>query len=724
MIFRKSLKNRKAVSVLLAGMAFLFFSCQALPLKKSTQVKDPFQDNYIQAVKEYREGNYERAVESLGILLNENPEHPEAAALKNYLISSLYYTGKYQDALTNAITWLQEYPDNPERYSVQKISGLSSRKLGYFFDAFFWMLKSHESAVLLNTSKSERDDISEGIKEIIHDCSLEDLNGIIELSNIEPYQPDIYYKLASIYLLNENLSKSRHYAALLLDETNDINWKSKAELILADINKIADVRRNAIGCLLPLKGSYSLYGKELLKGIQLGMEIFDNRDGLEPIELIIKNTNGEEADTLSAIDELVNNEKVLAIIGPLASIPSSAAGRKAQASGVPIITFTQRQGITEEGDMVFRNFLTPSKEVEAVLKKAVHDMGMTRFGIFHPDTPYGRYFMNLFWDRVEEMGSEITAVESYLPVDTDFTDGIKKMTGLYYPRPESIVKMLEEEKRKEDLAKLEDFGFEEIVMQPEQLILIELVDPECPCDLVPDELILAEFIPVPVDDGENTDVEPEENAEAESEEGVESEEEEEEPEPIDDFDAVFIPDNPENIALIAPQFPFNDIYNIPYLGTSLWMSDELMNTTAEYIQGAVFPTGFYVDNDSTDVSEFVRLYNESYGEDPGILAASGYDTIKLIRHILSNMEIITRSDFRKALMKNDEYTGITGKISFDEDGEVEKDPVLLTVHGRNLHTIQLNPPPPDELEPSLEDDFPQESMSAINNPDTDSPSIN
>jgi hypothetical protein len=271
--------------------------------------------------------------------------------------------------------------------------------------------------------------------------------------------------------------------------------------------------------------------------------------------------------------------------------------------------------------------------------------------------------------------------------------------------------MLEEEKRKEELAELEELGFEEIILQPEQLPIIELIDPDCPCDLVPDELILAELIPEPVDDEENTELEPEDNLKVESEEDADSKEEEEEPEPIDDFDAVFIPDNPENIALIAPQFPFNNIYNIPYLGTSLWMSDELLNTTAEYIQGAVFPSGFYVDNDSMEVSEFVRLYNESYGEDPGILAASGYDTIKLIRHILSSMDIITRSDFRKALVENDEYRGITGKISFDEYGEVEKDPVLLTVYGRSLHTIQLNPPPPVKPELSLESDNASENLS-------------
>lgn len=525
--------------------------------------------------------------------------------------------------------------------------------------------------------------------------------------------------MSGIYLENGNYYRARNYAALLLETVDDKDWESKGRLLLADINRNielrGDVKRNAIGCLLPLKGSYALYGKELLKGIQLGMEIFQSRNDIESIELIIKNTNGTEEDTLSAINDLVNNEKVIAMVGPLASMPSAAAGKRAQSRGVPIITFTQRQGITEEGDMVFRNFLTPSKEVEVILKKAVNDMGMKRFGVFYPDTPYGNFFMNLFWDKVEEMGCEIAAVESYSPGDTDFTGGIKKMVGLYYPRPESITKMLEEEKWNEEIAELEEFGLEEIFIMPGDAFLLEMADIDCPVDFTFDEAVMAEYMNLPEEDEEPV----EEVAAAEVEEPA-AEEEEEELEPIDDFDAVFIPDNSENIALIAPQFPFNRVFNVPFLGTSLWMSDELIDTTADYLQGAVFPTGFYINQDSVEMKEFVRLYNESFGEDPGILAATGYETIRLIKHILSDIEIMTRYDFQKALVENDGYTGINGKVSFDEYGEVEKDPVLLTVYGRRLHTIKLNPPPPEVPEPLTETDIPRENLSNINEPDEDS----
>jgi hypothetical protein len=169
---------------------------------------------------------------------------------------------------------------------------------------------------------------------------------------------------------------------------------------------------------------------------------------------------------------------------------------------------------------------------------------------------------------------------------------------------------------------------------------------------------------------------------------TEEETEEEEPEPIVDFDAVFIPDDYRNFALIAPQFPFySREFNGPFIGTSWGLSDELIETTGSYIQGSVFPAGFYIDSDSENVKEFVTAYRDNFDSDPGIFAANGYDTIRLIKEILKDFNIRTRREFQMSLFEDNNFIGVTGKISFDKTGEVEKEPFLLTVYGRRLHVL-------------------------------------
>jgi ABC-type branched-subunit amino acid transport system substrate-binding protein len=322
------------------------------------------------------------------------------------------------------------------------------------------------------------------------------------------------------------------------------------------------------------------------------------------------------------VEELALKEKVMAIIGPLASKPALAAAKKAQELGIPIITLTQRDGITAEGEMVFRNFLTPSKEVKTVLDKMMAQGGLNRFAILYPDNSYGRFFMNLFWDGVEQLGGVITAVESYHPDETDFAAQIKKMVGLYYPRPEPVGEELENEENLDD---------------------------------------------------EQDEDEPDS---------------EEEPEPIVDFDAVFIPDNHHKVALIAPHFPFHNVFNILFLGTSLWQSSELIETSGDYVQGAIFPSGFFEKSSSETIKEFVELYKENFESEPGALAANGYDTTRFLKRLKAERKIRTREDFLKALLAHDSFFyGVTGRISFDAQGEVEKDPILLTISGRHLFSL-------------------------------------
>jgi ABC-type branched-subunit amino acid transport system substrate-binding protein len=265
--------------------------------------------------------------------------------------------------------------------------------------------------------------------------------------------------------------------------------------------------------------------------------------------------------------------------------------------------------------MVFRNFLTPSKEIKRLLNPEIFEMGIKRFAILYPDNSYGRFFMNLFWDRLEEIGGTVTAVESYDPDTTDFGDQIKKMTGLYYPRPHSLVRKLSEMRTPEE---------EESSVYPE------------------------------------------------------------EPEPIIEFDAIFIPDNFQRVAMIAPQLVYHDVLDVLLMGTSLWQSPELIENAGDYVQDSIFPSGFFESPEESCVIDFVEEYSAAFDTMPGILAATGYDTIVLLKHMMANNGVRTRGELKDALLECRDFPGLTGNLIFNPEGEVEKEPVLLTVTGRRM----------------------------------------
>jgi branched-chain amino acid transport system substrate-binding protein len=644
----------RAIPVIFAGIALFALACQPRARVEKPPQLTPDEALFSAAESDFGAGNYESAMKAYERYLEHFPEGPNAktalyrisqiftfgydyekalAVLKNFLreypgdpqaavveydMAYLYYRlGDYERSRLTAMEWIGRYPDHPHMGDTLILLGQNLIALQDRPKAFYWWRMAYDA---LRDSPPEQKRVEDRMIGLIEGAELEELMEMAGYAENSVFAPPIYYKIASLHMAEKRYREAKVAAMALVRSTPDQFWVDIGRRILEKVARELSVKANTVGCLLPLSGPFAIYGQEVLNGIQLGMGIFGQSEENPGLELIIEDTAGQAGQTVSQVEKLVKESKVVAIVGPLASKAAAAASQKAQELGVPIITLTQREGVTAEGDMVFRNFLTPSKEIRTLLQTAVNEMGLSRFGILYPDNRYGHFFMNLFWDELESRGGYVTAVESYDPEETDFAAPIKKMVGLYYPRPEPLSQILEVMKYPPDEAK----------------------DGEI--QLHPDE----------------------------------------EPDPIADFEAVFIPDNQQRVALIAPQFPFYSVFNVTFLGTSLWQSGELIGQAGAYLQGAIFPSGFFQDIDQGAIDSFVRLYRENFESEPGILAATGYDTITLLKQVLAQNAIATRWDLQKALTNSDGYYGLTGKISFDEQGEVEKEPLLLTVRGSRL----------------------------------------
>ena len=667
MINRIGLSN-KAIPAVMAGVALFLFGCWpgGIIREKAPEERSAVLNLYDAAKKDIQAGQYEEALSAFKIILLEYPDYIGTPSVRYDMARAYYSMGDFPSAATEALKWLDAYPDSNIRGDILLLLGQSYKEMGNRAEAFRWLLGALGEPSIISQTGKQREEIGPLIIELINQGTADDLMKMLKYGSESDYITDIYHRLASLSLKENRLDEAKDFAMLLVRSSKEQQWVTIGRELLDEIYmaaaKYEDMGGSSvkIGCILPLSGPYALYGREILNGIELGMGISKGSEGDQGLELVIRDTKGSIEDTVAGIEDLVQKERVMAIMGPLASATATAAVKKAQELGVPIITFTQKDGITREGDMVFRNYLTPSKEVEAVVNKSIKEMGMKRFGIFYPDNTYGRFMMNLFWDKVEELGGQITAVESYKMDDTDFTDGIRKMVGLYYPMAESTIQKLKKMKmignEKEGLGNHEE-EIEKSVDTGEDTE--NILDDE---DRAPEDIDIDRY------DAEH-------NSRNKVKEGIE---------PIVDFDAVFIPGNYQQVALIAPQFPFNNVFNVRFLGTSLWLSDELLETAGRYIQGSIFPVGFFIDNDSEIIKGFVESYEDNFKSKPTVLAANGYDTIGLIKDILRKNTISTRTDFQKALSRNT-FSGVTGEISFDSQREVQKAPFLLTVYGGGFH---------------------------------------
>ena len=639
----------KAVPTLIMGIAFFLAACQPrIPVEKEL-AKEALPDHFSLAEGYWHRGELDKALDAYGAYLEQHPRDKNSALarhrmaeiysrteqyenaldllrkisqefpyytdltiVKYQIASQLFLLGEYKESVDECLKWLEESPWHSLKGNVLLLLGDNLKALGDGSGAFMWWLKAENE---WPDDLERQAELNERLEEVISTSEIGELEDLVEFADETDYAPKVYHRMAAIYLEQNQLEEAQRAAMALVRSTLEQYWVSEGRQFLESIHEELSVKKGAVGCLLPLSGPFAIYGQEVLNGIELGMGLFSETGEGSDLELVIKDTKGDPELALAGLEDLVKNEKVITVIGPLSSRTSMSCAKKAQTLGIPIITLTQKEGITKEGPMVFRNFLTPSREVNRILDVAVSQMGLTRFAILYPNNSYGLFFLNLFWDRLEELGGIVTAVESYKPDETDFAEQIKKMTGLYYPRPQSLIRKLSDMRTPEE---------EESVVFSE------------------------------------------------------------EPEPIIDFDIIFIPDNYQRVAMIAPQLVYHDVLNVLLTGTSAWQSSRLIETAGDYVQGAIFSSGFFKDIGDKRVNAFVEEYEANFEAVPGILAATGNDTIRFLREVLAKESIRTRRDLQEALLDYYYFDGVTGNISFNSQGEVEQQPLLITVSGEHF----------------------------------------
>ena len=185
---------------------------------------------------------------------------------------------------------------------------------------------------------------------------------------------------------------------------------------------------HAIGCILPLSGRNTAYGNRALDAVLLAAGVF-NAAKKTPIRVLIEDSQSEAAVAGAAVEKLAR-AGVMCILGPLGSQEALEAAKEAQRLKIPILTLTQREGITEVGDHVFRNFLTAAMQVRTVVQYAQAELGLRRFAILYPDDPYGQEMARLFREEVRRKGGEIRKEKSYKADQTDFREEIRALGGV------------------------------------------------------------------------------------------------------------------------------------------------------------------------------------------------------------------------------------------------------------------------------------------------------
>lgn len=131
---------------------------------------------------------------------------------------------------------------------------------------------------------------------------------------------------------------------------------------------------------------------------------------------------------------------------------------------------------------------------------------------------------------------------------------------------------------------------------------------------------------------------------------------------------------------------------VQMLGSDGYASDELIKLGGASVEGMLISTFFDYSKDDPKVQKFVETYKaNNNGANPDWFAANGYDVIMLAAEAAKQAGVNDRTKLNEALTAGVEYEGLTGKIAFDENGDVQKSLSIVVVQDGQLVTAPKQP---------------------------------
>ena len=174
-----------------------------------------------------------------------------------------------------------------------------------------------------------------------------------------------------------------------------------------------------------ITGSEATFGQSTHNGIMLAVEEINAAGGVngKKIEIKVYDDQGKTQEAGTAVTRLITDDKVVAILGEVASGLSIAGGRVAQQYGVPMISPSSTNAqVTEVGDMIFRVCFVDGFQGYAGAKFAKDDLKLTKMAILYDQTaPYSKGLRDDFTKAWTGMGGTIVADQAYSAGDQDFS---------------------------------------------------------------------------------------------------------------------------------------------------------------------------------------------------------------------------------------------------------------------------------------------------------------
>ena len=207
-----------------------------------------------------------------------------------------------------------------------------------------------------------------------------------------------------------------------------------------------------------LTGDGASFGQSSKEGIQLAVDELNNAGGLlggRKIRVLVEDDQSKPEEASNAATKLITQDKVVALLGEVASRRSLAAAPVAQKYQVPMITpSSTNERVTQVGDYIFRVCFIDPFQGEVLAKFAYNDLKARKVAILKDiQQDYSVGLTDAITKTFTALGGTVLDPVSYSSGDSDFKAILTQVrsqkpdavfaTG-YYPEAAVIVRQARE----------------------------------------------------------------------------------------------------------------------------------------------------------------------------------------------------------------------------------------------------------------------------------------
>ena len=338
-----------------------------------------------------------------------------------------------------------------------------------------------------------------------------------------------------------------------------------------------------LGLICPLSGSSAVSGQILKNATEMAVNEINEAGGIDGrIQIVLAEVDDEgvPANSVTAMQKLVEQDKVGAVIGAQASSCTLANMEITKAAKIPQITpASSNVAVTQSGNpYIYQMTATDELHMRNIMKFMSAEKGAKSFAILYESSDFGTGGFKIASNICGEFGLDMVASEVYNAGDTDFSVVLGKMQKAN-----------------------------------------------------PDFFIFW---------GYHTEV-----------------------------------------AMICKQMQQYGI-SYPCIGQG-YNSPELTSLGGAAVEGIMIDTAFDAANPDERVQEFDRKYTELYGEGYDQNAPQSYDAVYVIKdaieRCIADGKDYTDGETLNGYIASTAWDGVTGVTTFDENGRMNKDLLIITI---------------------------------------------